>query len=303
MSGLLGLVAAGAAKGFAEGQSRAVAAQREFDLRKELQAAELEMNMQLKRAGVEIEEQARDRERKKIEDVVTKAKKDPNEGKGGYVTPEMAEAEAKAADKRAADALFEQGYLDAGGKYLDKTTAADKAKLDQQKLDATIQKNQELIELGLEKIKSQREISEAKNETNLAKLQALKDREKDKSDRKTDQDKEYEAYVDSVEKYGRQDSEGKLSKLPMSRDKYFLWKQNQNQQNSRPRSDLQAMWDDYRKKYPKEAAKTTFGEFAKNLEVDMALAKRGKTTQKPKETKATPKFDGEYIPGKGYVRN
>lgn len=147
MSGLLGLVAAGAAKGFAEGQSRAVETQRKFDLSKELQAAELEMNMQLKRAGVEIEEQARDRERKKIEDVVTKAKKDPNEGKGGYVTPEMAEAEAKAADKRAADALFEQGYLDAGGKYLDKTTAADKAKLDSAVKNSEINKNNAYAEM------------------------------------------------------------------------------------------------------------------------------------------------------------
>jgi hypothetical protein len=57
MAGLLGFMAAGAAKGYSEGKSQEIEQRREFDLKTELLDAQMEKEMRLKEAGFEMDNQ------------------------------------------------------------------------------------------------------------------------------------------------------------------------------------------------------------------------------------------------------
>lgn len=217
MSGLLGFMAAGAAKGFSEGQSKAVAARQEFDLKTALLEAQTEKEMMLQERGIKLKEDAEQRSRDKVTGLIGTVK-DPMEGKGGYEAPEDKEKRTVDIARQKANVLRENGYIEEAKSFDTIVDQYNKGELSKAKLENEITKINNALTLGREKLESQGAINEAKNATQLAKIEAAAA----KGGQKSDADKAYDSYVEQVKADG---------KKPMARYQFDNWMENKKNQS------------------------------------------------------------------------
>lgn len=204
MSGLLGALKAGLAGG-AKGAAEAYAAQESFNMKRALLEAESEKQILLKEMGYELEERYAQQHRDKVK-AVTDNVKDPDEGKGGYESPEAKEKREAGLIRQKRDALVDAGYYDEAKVYDSDLTNRAKNDLAQEKLDLTRQQIEGRISEGQERLRLQGEANAAKAEaaaTRAAKAPAPSDREK-----------LYAAYKRRIEAEG---------KKPMTYDAWDIW--------------------------------------------------------------------------------
>jgi hypothetical protein len=113
MAGLLGAMVAGAAGGYAKQRIDTINKEEDFNFRQALQASEAEYNMQLKRAGIQIEnenEEAKFNKRVAAVKEVNASVVDPMEGQGGYEAPEDEAKRTRSTLEKRAEALINAGY-------------------------------------------------------------------------------------------------------------------------------------------------------------------------------------------------
>lgn len=216
MSGLLGFMAAGAAKGYADGKTREIQQQRDFDLKQALLDAQTEKQMLLQERGIKMQEDSEQRKRDKVTGIIGSVQ-DPTAGKGGYEPPEAAEKRTVEMARQKANALRESGYIEEAKSFDSVVDQYNKGELSRAKLENEITKINNALTLGREKLESQGAINEAKNATQLAKIEAAAA----KGGQKTDADKAYDSYVEQVKSQGEK---------PMARYQFNNWmKKKENQ--------------------------------------------------------------------------
>lgn len=211
MAGLLGSMIAGAAGGYAKQRIDTLNKEEDFDFRRALQASEAEYNMQLKRAGIQLEnenEEAKFNKRaaaiKEIEGQV----KDPNEGKGGYESADDAEKRKRELYLQRGDALDQAGY---GEEAKNRYSRADRIDTNAQKqgqLDAKRMQIEGVIANGQEKLRLQGEANTAKAEAAAAKAS------RGSEHKPSDGDKAYESYVQQMKSQ---------NKKPLARYQFENW--------------------------------------------------------------------------------
>lgn len=172
MAGLLGFMAAGAAKGYAEGRGKELQQEQEFNLRKALADYQADKEMQLKMAGYEMDDKREEAKKDKVAGIANSVV-DPMKGKGGYEPEEVTEKRERGLLKLKADKLADAGEYDAAKVYYGRSDAADKTELQAAQLE--LKKDQLLatIKNWDDKLGLQGQIAEAKNATQLAKLEAV----------------------------------------------------------------------------------------------------------------------------------
>lgn len=113
MAGLLGSMIAGAAGGYAKQRIDTINKEEDFNFKQALQASEAEYNMQLKRAGIQIEnenEEAKFNKRVAGVKAADASVVDEMEGKGGYESPEDAAKRTRSTQLKRAEARANAGY-------------------------------------------------------------------------------------------------------------------------------------------------------------------------------------------------
>lgn len=113
MAGLLGSMIAGAAGGYAKQRIDTLDKQEDFNFKQALQASEAEYNMQLKRAGIQLDnenEEAKFNKRVAAVKEVNASVVDQMEGKGGYEAPEDEAKRTRSTLEKRAEALINAGY-------------------------------------------------------------------------------------------------------------------------------------------------------------------------------------------------
>lgn len=171
MSGLLGSMIAGGVKGYADNKIKDINRAEEFNLQSALLTAREEMEMRLKERGFEMED-AREQAKKDKVAGIANSVKDPMEGKGGYESEEAAAERKRGLINQKADALADAGEYDAAKVYYGRADAQDKSALSLRQLEVKEQQILGTIKNAEERNRIYEELGNAKNETQLAKLEA-----------------------------------------------------------------------------------------------------------------------------------
>lgn len=195
MSGLLGFMAAGAAQGFAEGRSKEIAAQRDFDLKSALLEAQTEKQMLLQERGIKMQEDSDQRKRDKVTGLLSTVQ-DPMAGKGGYETPEASEKRTVEMARQKANVLRESGYIEEAKSFDSVVDQYNKGELSKIKFENEITKINNALQLGKERNANAIEISKANNATQLARIEGAQNK---KTDTQSKRELFMEAYADNKE--------------------------------------------------------------------------------------------------------
>lgn len=203
MAGLLGAMVAGGAKGYADQRIKSIEQQEAFDMKAALMEADAERQLRLKEAGVKMDEDANQRERDRVGGLL-KSVKDPNEGKGGYETPEMKVQAKRDLLEKQIGVLKDSGDIEKAKVIQAELVALDNTDLKGQQLDARLEQIQNAFKLGEERNKLTAEANDAKATASAAKIDVARARlEGTKSGKETDTDKNYASYVKEKEAKGQ----------------------------------------------------------------------------------------------------
>ena len=214
MAGLLGAVVAGAAGGYAKSRIDGINQQQEFDLKMALADAELEKQMQLKKQGYEMDDQREQAKKDKVASIANSVT-DPLEGKGGYESDEDKSKRDRGLLQQKADKLADAGEYDAAKVYYARGDAQDKSEMTKAQLELKEQQILATIENQKERNRIQEELGDAKNATQLAKLEAaVAKSNQGGSNKKTDAEGEYDSYVTQMKEQ---------RKKPMARYQFNNW--------------------------------------------------------------------------------
>lgn len=228
--GILGTALAGALKGGSDATVEVAKQQQEFNIRKALLEADYDMRSRLEQAGIKNKQKAADDYRSGVKRVMDEADaKDPNAGKGGYETDEMKSKSQRAGIERRRQGLIDAGYLDEADKLDNQLARMDKSEATAAALDIKGRQIDNAYSQGQEKLRLQGEANAAKVAAEGAKAEAAKA----KSERgfaPTNEDKDYQAYVEDVKTNGRKTTSGTVSFKPMSRDKWTRWNKDRDAQ-------------------------------------------------------------------------
>lgn len=217
--GILGTALAGAVKGGADVAVDLYKQQNGFQLDKALREADYDMRARLEAAGIRVKQAAADEERGKVAKVIAEADAaDPNAGKGGYETPEMkAKAEREGLERRR-QKLTDAGYLDEADRIDGQLVRRDKSEAAGMLADY---KNKQLdanIDRWNRDRQTREEIADANTKARVAQIEAAGARSANKL---SDDEKEYQAYVNRVKTQGAKDAAGRISYNPWSFDKWM----------------------------------------------------------------------------------
>lgn len=212
MSGLLGFMAAGAAKGFAEGRTNEIKQQQEFDLKRALLDAQTEKEMMMQERGIKLKEDAEQRSRDKITSIVNSVE-DPMAGKGGYEPEEDKQKREISMAAQRADKLRAAGYINEANSYETIVDRYNKGEISKAKLENEINKINNEFALKTKDL----ELKEQKNQTTLAQIEASKAKSGNKTESQSKVELFKEAYKDNPEfvKNGKLTAKGydKLNKI------------------------------------------------------------------------------------------
>jgi hypothetical protein len=217
--GMLSTALAGAVKGGADVAVDLYKQQNEFQLNKALREADYDMRARLEAAGIRTKQAAADEERGKVAKVIAEADSaDPNAGKGGYETPEIkAKAERDGLERRR-QKLTDAGYLDEADRIDGQLVRRDKSEAAGMLADY---KNKQLdanIDRWNRDRQTREEIADANTKARVAQIEAAGARSANKL---SDDEKEYQAYVNRVKTQGAKDAAGRISYNPWSFDKWM----------------------------------------------------------------------------------
>ena len=217
MSGLLGFMAAGAAKGFAEGRTNEIKQQQEFDLKRALLDAQTEKEMMMQERGIKLKEDAEQRYRDKVTGVVNSVE-DQTAGKGGYEDEETKQKREVDLNIQRANKLRESGYFDEAKSYDSIVDQYNKGEISRIKMQNELEKINKNFEVQKERNENLMKIADAKNETQLAKIEAAKAKGgNSKTEAQTKREAFMEAFGDNPEyvKNGKLTAKGydKLNKI------------------------------------------------------------------------------------------
>jgi uncharacterized protein YfbU (UPF0304 family) len=172
MAGLLGSMIAGAAGGYAKQRIDTLNKEEDFDFRQALQASEAEYNMQLKRAGIELEnenEQAKFDKRVAGVKAADASVADPMEGKGGYEAPEDEEKRKLSTLEKRAAARADAGYTTEADVLYKRIDASNKNANQLSQIEARRMQIEGTLTNAQEKLRLQGEANTAKAEAAAAK--------------------------------------------------------------------------------------------------------------------------------------
>lgn len=214
MAGLLGMMAAGAAKGYSQGRGQELQQQKEFDLKTALMDAQMDKELRLREAGYEMDDKREQARKDKVAGIANSVV-DPMDDKGGYEPEEAKEKRERGLLKLKADKLADAGEFDAAKVYYGRSDAADKTEMSMAQLELKEQQILATIENQKERNRIQEELGDAKNATQLAKLEAAVAKSNSGGNHKpTDSDNDYASYVGQMKSAG---------KKPMARYQFNNW--------------------------------------------------------------------------------
>ncbi len=223
--GLLGNVIAGGVKKVADGRVADIEQQEEFNMKQALLDAQIDKELRLKEAGYQMDKQHAENEAKEVK-AITDTVVDPMAGKGGYEDESSKVKREYDLVQQKIDKLTEAGKYDAAKALqtkLDKIDAKNnkEAALELKQLiaDNNIKNQQGLLSLKEQALEQQGKIAEAKNETQLAKIEAANARSS--NHKKSIDELEYESYVEQMKKQG---------KKPLSLYQFNNWKESKRKQ-------------------------------------------------------------------------
>lgn len=162
MSGLLGVMAAGAAKGFAEGRTNEIKQQQEFNLKRALLDAQTEKEMLMQERGIKLKEDAEQRYRDKVTGVVNSVE-DPTAGKGGYEDEETKQKREVDLNIQRANKLRESGYFDEAKSYDSIVDQYNKGEISRIKMQNELEKINKNFEVQKERNENIMKVAEAKS--------------------------------------------------------------------------------------------------------------------------------------------
>jgi hypothetical protein len=223
--GLLGSMVAGGVKKVADGRVADIEQQEEFNMKNALLDAQIEKELRLKEAGYQMEKQRAETEAKEVK-AITDTVVDPMAGKGGYEDESSKVKRDYDLVSQKVSKLREAGKNDAADrlqKDLDRIDSKNnkEAALELKQLIAEnkIKNQQGLLNLKEQALEQQGKIADAKNETQLARIEAANARSGDK--KKSMDEQEYESYVEQIKAQG---------KKPLSLYQFNNWKASKRKQ-------------------------------------------------------------------------
>lgn len=228
MANMLGMMAAGAAKGYTQQRVSEIDAQNKFNMQQELMNAQAEKELMLKKAGYKLEDEREQAKKDRIKSIADGVKQT------GEVAGESQEEKAKRQRgllQSKADALSDAGEFDAAESYYKRVDANNKNDISLAQLDMKKQQLEGMIANWEEKNKNaqetnriREELGDAKNATQLALIQAKIESINAATERKraagereykpTEGDKTYQSYVDEMKSSG---------KKPLARYQFENW--------------------------------------------------------------------------------
>ncbi len=171
MAGLLGSLVAGGVKGYADNRANDLRREEAFNLQMALQDAASEKQLKLKQAGIEMEEKQLQARKDKVSSIANSVT-DPMEGKGGYESEEDSANRKRGLLSSKADALADAGELDAAKVYYGRADVMDKSEMTKAQLELKQEQILGTIKNAQERNRIYEELGDAKNATQLAKMEA-----------------------------------------------------------------------------------------------------------------------------------